>query len=75
MLLTWIVNRDREPLHGGATQATQPGRTTFPYLAPPNTELQTVAESVVLNAAPDKVWELIGGVRRHVASADCRRSA
>ena len=46
MLLTWIVNRDREPLQGGATRATQPGRDTFPYLAPPNTELQTVAESV-----------------------------
>jgi hypothetical protein len=43
MLLTWIVNRDREPLVGGATRATQLGRNTFPYLAPPNTELQTVA--------------------------------
>jgi len=61
MLLTWIVNRDREPLHGGAKQATQPGRTAFPYFAPPNAELQTVAESVVLNAPADKVWELIGG--------------
>ncbi len=60
MLLTWIVNRDREPLVGGATRATQLGRNTFPYLAPPNTELQTVAESVVVNAPADKVWALIG---------------
>ena len=60
MLLTWIVNRDREPLQGGAKQATQLGRTTFPYFAPPNAELQTVAESTALSAAPDKVWELIG---------------
>lgn len=60
MLLTWIVNRDREPLVGGATRATQLGRDTFPYLAPPNTELQTVAESVVVNASADRVWALIG---------------
>ena len=71
MLLTWIVNRDREPLVGGATRATQLGRNTFPYLAPPNTELQTVAESIVVNASADKVWALIGAVRRDVASADC----
>ena len=60
LLLTWIVNRDREPLQGGATRATQPGRATFPYLAPPNAELQTVAESVAVNASADKVWSLIG---------------
>jgi Polyketide cyclase / dehydrase and lipid transport/Domain of unknown function (DUF4331) len=60
ILLTWIVNRDREPLVGGATRATQLGRNTFPYLAPPNTELQTVAESVVVDAPAAKVWELIG---------------
>ena len=60
LLLTWMVNRDREPLHGGASSATQPGRKTFPYFAPPNTELQTVAESVNLGASADKVWALIG---------------
>jgi hypothetical protein len=60
MLLTWIVNRDREPLQGGATRATKLGLTTFPYLASPNTELQTVAQSVDLAAPPDKVWALIG---------------
>ena len=60
ILLTWIVNRDREYLQGGAKQATKLGTKTFPYLASPNTELQTVAESVVVNAPPDKVWALIG---------------
>lgn len=60
ILLTWIVNRDREPLIGGATRATKLGVNTFPYLASPNTELQEVAESVVVNAPPAKVWELIG---------------
>ena len=60
VLLTWMVNRDREPLQGGTTKATKPGTKNFPYFAEPNTELQTVAESVELGAAPDKVWELIG---------------
>lgn len=60
ILLTWIVNRDREPLQGGATRATKLGVNRFPYLAPPNAELQTVAESAVVNAPPDKVWALIG---------------
>jgi hypothetical protein len=32
----------------------------FPYFAAPNTELQTVAESVELAAAPETVWALIG---------------
>jgi len=60
ILLTWIVNHDREPLIGGATRATKLGVNTFPYLASPNTELQTVAESMVVNASPAKVWEVIG---------------
>ena len=60
IMLTWMVNNDREFLQGGATQATQPGRSTFPYLAPPNTELQTVSETVELAASPEKVWDLIG---------------
>ena len=60
MLLTWMVNRDREPLQGGTTKATKPGTKNFPYFAAPNTELQTVAESVELGAPPDKVWALIG---------------
>jgi Polyketide cyclase / dehydrase and lipid transport/Domain of unknown function (DUF4331) len=60
ILFTWLVNRDREFLHGGATGATKPGMKVFPYLATPNSELQTVAESVALDADPDEVWSLIG---------------
>ena len=60
ILLTWLVNRNREFLLGGATGATKPGIKVFPYFATPNTELQTVAESVELAATPDEVWSLIG---------------
>ncbi len=47
-------------MQGGATGATQPGGKAFPYLAPPNTQLQTVVDSVDLSAPPDQVWALIG---------------
>jgi hypothetical protein len=60
ILLTWLVNHDKEFLQGGARGATKPGLKVFPYLAPPNSESQTVAESVDLPAPPDKVWALIG---------------
>jgi hypothetical protein len=60
ILLTWLVNRDREFLQGGATGATKPGKKVFPYFATPNTELQTVAQSVALDADPDEVWSVIG---------------
>src|SRR5262245_14665381 len=60
ILLTWLVNRDRKFLQGGATGATKPGMKVFPYFATPNTELQTLSESVELAAAPDTVWSLIG---------------
>jgi hypothetical protein len=60
VLLTWIVNHDREPLQGGANRATKPGTKIFPYFATPNTELQSVTDRIELNAAPDKVWTLIG---------------
>lgn len=60
VLLTWMVNRDREPLRGGTTKATKPGTKTFPYFATPNLELQQVAETINLDATPDKIWELIG---------------
>jgi hypothetical protein len=60
ILLTWLVNRDREFLQGGATAATKPGIKVFPYFATPNTEVQAVTQSVGLAAAPDKVWSLIG---------------
>ncbi len=60
IMLSWMVNNDREYLQGGAKSATKPGVNTFPYLASPNTELQTVLESVELSAASDQVWALIG---------------
>ena len=60
ILLTWLVNRDRKFLQGSATGATKPGLKVFPFFATPNTELQTVSESVELAAAPDAVWSLIG---------------
>src|SRR6185312_5365570 len=60
ILLTWLVNHDRELLQGGATGATKLGTKVFPYFASPNTELQTVAESVELAGAPEAVWSVIG---------------
>ena len=60
VLLTWMVNRDREPLRSGTTRATKPGTKNFPYFATPNTELQSVTDRIDLNAAPDTVWALIG---------------
>src|SRR5215469_9959529 len=48
ILLTWLVNHDREILQGGATGATKPGMNVFPYFASPNTDLQTVADTVEL---------------------------
>jgi hypothetical protein len=60
ILLTWLVNHDREFLQGGATGATKPGMKVFPYLASPNTDLETVSESVELAAPPDTVWSLVG---------------
>jgi hypothetical protein len=60
VLLTWVVNRDREPLRSGTTRATKPGMKNFPYFATPNTELQSVIDRIDLKAAPDKVWALLG---------------
>jgi hypothetical protein len=60
VLLTWMVNRDREPLRSGTTRATKPGTKNFPYFATPNTELQSVTDRIDLNAAPDQVWALMG---------------
>jgi hypothetical protein len=62
-LLSWLVNRDREPLRSGTTRATKPGTKNFPYFATPNTELQSVTHRIDLDAAPDKVWALIGDFR------------
>src|SRR5215475_6536410 len=60
ILLTWLINRDREFLQGGATGATKPGTKIFPYLASPNAEVQCADEAVALAAAPETVWSLIG---------------
>jgi hypothetical protein len=61
ILLTWMVNHDQgEFLQGGAAGATQPGRKVFPYMAPPNMQLQTVADNVGLSVPADQVWALIG---------------
>src|SRR5271155_912182 len=60
IMITWMVNNDREFIQGGALRATKLGLTSFPYLASPNTEIQTVADSADLLAAPEKVWPLIG---------------
>jgi hypothetical protein len=48
ILMTWLINKDREFLQGGAMGATKPGTKVFPYFASPNTALQVVAESVDL---------------------------
>jgi Polyketide cyclase / dehydrase and lipid transport/Domain of unknown function (DUF4331) len=60
IMISWMVNNDREHLQGGSASATKPGGTTFPYLASPNTQLQAVAESMEVSAPPDKVWALVG---------------
>jgi Polyketide cyclase / dehydrase and lipid transport/Domain of unknown function (DUF4331) len=61
ILLTWLANHDRGPFwQGGAAGATQPGGTTFPYAAPPNNSLLTVARSANLAATPQAVWAVVG---------------
>jgi hypothetical protein len=74
ILLTWLVNHDREFLLGGATGATKPGMKVFPYFATPNTEVQTVADSVELAALADDVWSVIGefNLQWHPAVARAR---
>lgn len=60
ILLTWLVNHDREFLQGGAVGATKPGMPVFPYLATPNTEIQSVAQSVELATTADLAWGVAG---------------
>src|SRR5262245_40374208 len=74
ILLTWLVNHDREFLLGGATGATKPGMKVFPYFATPNTEIQTVTGSVEVAAPPDDVWSVIGqfNLQWHPAVARAR---
>src|SRR5262249_54371241 len=74
ILLTWLVNHDREFLQGGATGATKPGMKVFPYFAAPNTEIQTVTGSVELAAPPADVWSVVGkfNLQWHPAVARAR---
>jgi hypothetical protein len=51
ILLTWLVNRDREFIVGGATGATKPGMKVFPYLATPNLERQAAPQRRGVGAA------------------------
>ena len=51
ILLTWLVNRDREFILGGATGATKPGMKVFPYLATPNSERQAAPQRREVGAA------------------------
>ena len=60
MMMTWMVNNDRESLHGGALQRDEAGHQDVSLQASPNTELQIVADSVGLAASPDQVWAVIG---------------
>jgi len=61
ILLTWLVNRDREFLQGGATGATKPGMKVFPYFATPNLEPQAVAQRRVnTRTEPAEVTATIG---------------
>jgi Polyketide cyclase / dehydrase and lipid transport/Domain of unknown function (DUF4331) len=60
IMMTWMVNNDKEFLLGGSPASTKPGTKTFPYEASPNSELQSVADSVDLAASPDQVWALVG---------------
>ena len=70
IMITWMVNNDREFLQGGAIGATQPGGNAFPYLAPPNTQLQTVVDSVDLSGLSGSGVGSYRDVRWHVASVD-----
>ena len=60
IMITWMVNNDREACTADQRVQRSRGAKTFPYQASPNTQLQTVADSVDLAASPDKVWALIG---------------
>ena len=70
VLLTWMVNRDREFLQGGATKATKPGTKNFPYFATPNTDLQRWRRRVELSATPEQGLGLIGQFGGLLASLD-----
>ena len=60
VMMTWMVNNDREALHGGPAGAWKPGTKSFPYEASPHEELQTVADRVDVAKSADEVWAVVG---------------
>jgi hypothetical protein len=61
ILVTYLINRNQGKFYQGlATQATQIGLTTFPYLAPPNKKMLKIAQAVTLQANPAAVWSVVG---------------
>lgn len=61
ILVTYLINRNQGKFYqSAATQATQKGMSTFPYLAPPNKKMLKVSESVELLASPTMVWSTVG---------------
>ena len=70
-LLTWMVNRDREFLRRRNDQGDEARHQELPVLRRRRTpNCKAVAETVELNAAPDKVWELIGQFGGELAPLD-----
>lgn len=61
ILVTYLINRNQGKFYQGlATQATQIGLTTFPYLAPPNKKMLKVSQTISLPASPAAVWAVVG---------------
>ena len=61
ILVTYLINRDQGKFYqGGATQATQPGLSVFPYLAPPNKKMLQFSHQVEVIAKPEDAWSLVG---------------
>jgi carbon monoxide dehydrogenase subunit G len=58
--VTYLINRDQGKFYqSGATQATQPGLTVFPYLAPPNKKMLQFSYQVEVLAKPEEAWALV----------------
>ena len=71
VLLTWMVNRDREPLEGGTTKATQARHARISLFRCSRTrELQTVADSVDARCCAGQGLGADRPIRRHLASFD-----
>ena len=65
VLVTWMVNRDREFLRRRDDQGDQARHEEVSRTSLRRTRnCRAWRRRVELNAAPDKVWELIGAIRR-----------